>query len=172
MIKNILRVVFILTISFNFGFAKDKEGATKADIKVLIELIKSNQESTNKRFEDMQKYMDKRFEAVDRRFDDVNRRFDDVNRRFDDVNKRFEFMQSLLFALLASIFGLIGYSIYDRKKVIKDSKDEFEKIIEERLVVKADKKALDKVISIIENLAKVDEKVKNILNNHNLAFKG
>ena len=133
MFKNILRVIFIFIISFNVGFAKNDEGATKADIKVLIELIKSNQEATN---------------------------------------KRFEFMQSLLFALLASIFGLIGYSIYDRKKVIKDSKDEFEKIVEERLIVKADKKALDKVLSIIEELAKIDEKVKSILSNHNLAFKG
>jgi flagellar capping protein FliD len=32
-------------------------------------------EHTDKRFEDMQKYMDKRFEAVDRRFEDMNKRF-------------------------------------------------------------------------------------------------
>ena len=140
MVRNILRVIFILLFSFNIGFAKDDEGATKADIKVLIELIKSNQENTNK--------------------------------RFDNVNRRFEDMQSLMFALLASIFGLIGYSIYDRKKVIKDSKDEFEKIVEERLIIKADKKALDKVVSIIEELAKVDKKVETILNSHNIFFKG
>ncbi len=67
--------------------------ATKEDLKMLIEMF-------NKRFEDMQKYMEKRFEAVDKRFEDINKRFEDINkrfeaidRRFEDVNKRFEDMR-------------------------------------------------------------------------------
>ncbi len=160
--KNFIRVIFGVMLFVSLSFAEDEKGATKADIKVLIELIKSNQEATNKRFEDIQKHTDKRFEDMQKYMD----------KRFDDVNKRFEFMQSLMFALLAAIFGLIGYSIYDRKKVIKDSRDEFEKIVEEKLVLKADKKALDMVFSIIDDLAKVDEKVRDIAKNHHFNYQG
>jgi len=60
--------------------------ATKEDLKMLIEMF-------NKRFEDMQKYMEKRFEAVDKRFEDINKRFEAIDRRFEDVNKRFEDMR-------------------------------------------------------------------------------
>ena len=34
-----------------------------------------------KRFEDLQSYMDKRFEAVEKRFEDMNKRFEDMNKR-------------------------------------------------------------------------------------------
>ena len=54
----------------------------------------------NKRIDDMNTEMNRRFDNVNKRFDDVNnemnRRFDtmngEMNRRFDDVNKRFDTM--------------------------------------------------------------------------------
>ena len=143
--KNILRVIFILVFSFNMGFSKNsgEEVSTKNDIRVLIELIKSNQEATNQRFDD-----------VNRRFDDVNKRFDDVNNRFNDMNRRFEFIQNLVYLVITSIFSLVGFIIWDRKKMLDSAKVEFSTIVDEKLIAKADKKDLDKFFEIIEHLAK------------------
>jgi len=90
---------------------------TKEDLRLAIEAM-------HKRFEDLQKYMDKRFEAVDRRFEDMNRRFEDllnymdkrfdaVDRRFEDMNKRFDGLVRLLqimfivLSLLIAVFGFL-----------------------------------------------------------------
>jgi len=66
------------------------------------ELIKTVLEQMDKRFEAMQKEMDRRFDAVDKRFEalqkEMDRRFEamqkEMDRRFDAVDKRFETLQS------------------------------------------------------------------------------
>jgi len=58
-------------------------------------------EAINKRFEDMQRYIEKRFEDmqryIEKRFQDMQRymdkRFEDMNERFKDMNERFKEMQ-------------------------------------------------------------------------------
>jgi len=57
------------------GKEQEEKLATKEDIKMLMQMM-------DKRFEDMQKSMDKRFEAVDKRFEAVDKRFEDMNKRF------------------------------------------------------------------------------------------
>ena len=57
------------------GKEQEENLATKEDIKMLMQMM-------DKRFEDMQKSMDKRFEAVDKRFEAVDKRFEDMNKRF------------------------------------------------------------------------------------------
>ncbi len=47
-------------------------------------------EQINLRFEEMQKYMDSRFEQVEKRFEQVDKRFEQVDKRFEQVDKRFE----------------------------------------------------------------------------------
>jgi hypothetical protein len=84
-----LLFIFLVSI-FSFG-----EPATKDDIKLLIELIKNNQEQTNKRFEQM----DKRFEQID---------------------KRLNFMQSLIYILMGLVFASPFIAIYLKNK--EDSK--------------------------------------------------
>ncbi len=75
--------------------------ATKEDLKMLIEMFNKRFEAIDKRFENMQRYMEKRFEAIDKRFEDLQRymekrfeaidkRFENINKRFEDMNKRFE----------------------------------------------------------------------------------
>ena len=158
------KILFIFLITFNFLYA-NSDLATKGDVnsikselveirrdmrennRMLLEVIKTNQENTNKRFED-------------------------VNRRFDDVNKRFEFIQNLLALLTTAIFGLIGYMFWDRKQTIKDAKEEFSKIVEDKLRDKADKNALEKVLDIIEEIAKKDENVREALKRHHLSYQG
>ncbi len=159
--KKVIFIVFLLLTTTVFGAS---EPATKDDIKALVELIKANQESTNKRFDDV----NKRFEDSNKRFDDMNRRFDDVNKHFDEVNTRFEEAHNLSMAIIAGIFGLIGFSLWDRRTMMSRTKEETIIIIEKELNQKADRNMLEKVISIIEDMAKKDESVREILARHHL----
>jgi len=78
----------------------------RSDIKLIAETMQQGFEAIDKRFEDIFKYMDKRFEAVDKRFEAVDKRFEDMYRymdkRFEDMNKRFTMMFT---------FMNIGFSI-------------------------------------------------------------
>ena len=147
-----------LLTSFAFGAS---EPATKDDIKalrednqndvkMLVELIKANQEATNKRF------------------DDVNKRFDDVNKHFEEVNTRFEQAHNFSMAIIAGVFGLIGFSLWDRRTMMSRTKQETIAIIEKELSQKADKTVLERVVAIIEDMAKKDNEVKEILERHHL----
>ncbi|SMP50460.1 Phage capsid scaffolding protein (GPO) serine peptidase [Desulfonatronum zhilinae] len=47
-------------------------------------------EQINLRFEEMQKYMDSRFEQVEKRFEQIDKRFEQIEKRLEQVDKRFE----------------------------------------------------------------------------------
>ena len=67
--------------------------ATKEDLKMLIEMINKRFEAIDKRFEDMQRYMEKRFEAIDKRFEDMRYYID---KRFEVVERRIGFLEKLI----------------------------------------------------------------------------
>ena len=67
--------------------------ATKEDLKMLIEMINKRFEAVDKRFEDMQRYMEKRFEAIDKRFEDMRYYID---KRFEVVERRIGFLEKLI----------------------------------------------------------------------------
>ena len=69
---------------------------TKEDLRMAIDML-------NKRFEDLQKYLDKRFEAVDRRFEAVDRRFDSLVRLLQII--------FIVISLLIAVFGFLGMYI-------------------------------------------------------------
>ena len=56
----------------------------------LFGALKWFADRVDRRFVELERRMDVRFEGVDRRFDSVDRRFDSVDRRFDSVDTRFE----------------------------------------------------------------------------------
>ena len=47
-------------------------------------------DAVDKRFEEMQQGMDKRFEAVDKRFESMDKRFESMDKRFDDMIRRMD----------------------------------------------------------------------------------
>jgi len=59
---------------------------TKEDLRMAIDML-------NKRFEDLQKYVDRRFEAVDRRFDSLVRLLQII---------------FIVISLLIAVFGFLG----------------------------------------------------------------
>jgi len=70
------------------------------------------------RLEEGQKALNARFDDVNRRIDDTNRRFDDVNRRIDDTNQRIDDLKGLLYVILAGMFALVGFVIWDRRTAL------------------------------------------------------
>jgi len=86
------------------------------ELKNQRELMLIGFEQVNKRFEDMQKYMDKRFEQVDKRFEQVDKRFEDMqkymDKRFEDVNSKFKMMfafMTLGFTILATMMTVFKF---------------------------------------------------------------
>ena len=83
------------------------------ELKNQRELMLMGFEQTNKRFEEMQKNMDKRFEQVDKRFEEMqknmDRRFEQVDKRFEQIDKRFEDVNSKFTMMFA--FMTLGFTI-------------------------------------------------------------
>ncbi len=158
-----MKILFIFIFFVNFMIAEDKKvEVTNSELKLIVELIKLNQDTVNKRFEDMQKHMDKRFEQVDKRFEQVDKRFDNI----------FTLLSIILTAMVAGFGIIITYLIKDRvivNSVQKDLKVEVEKI-DNSLKKKADKNVVEKIIEIIERLAKDDKDIQDILKKHHLSY--
>lgn len=73
------------------SYVKDHLNDWLTELKYQRELMGTRFQAADKRFEDMQAYLDKRFGAVDKRFADMHT---SMNTRFAAVDKRFEQMQA------------------------------------------------------------------------------
>ncbi|MEW5766987.1 MAG: hypothetical protein AB1797_05080 [bacterium] len=81
---------------------------TKQDIEEIRQIVKdevqSLREEMNTRIDDLKQEM--------------NTRIDDVNTRIDDVNTRIDGLQDLLYVILAGMFALVGFVIWDRRTAL------------------------------------------------------
>jgi len=142
-----------------------------------FEQVDKRFEDMNKRFEQVDKRfedMNKRFEDINKRFEDMNKRFEQVDKRFEDMNKRFDEQMSFLY-IITSIFTtftvtVLGFAFWDRATTIKRAKEEALSAIEDELNKKADINKLEKLVVIIEEFAKKDEKFRKILEKHHLKY--
>ena len=98
----------------------------------------------DKRFEMMQKSMDKRFESMD---------------------KRFEILTDLIMALTTGIFALVGFMMWDRRTVVEKAKKECIHEVKE----KADKEYVDRLVKAMNELIVLkDEKAINTFKKYGL----
>ncbi len=71
-----------------------EDDEVKGAILSVLSTIVPTKEDLDRRFEDLIKQMNERFEAVDKRFEAIDKRFEDLikqmNERFEAVDKRFE----------------------------------------------------------------------------------
>ena len=148
-----IKILFI-TISLLITLNASPQNATKDDIKMLIH------------------QMDKRFEQVDKRFEQSDKQLEmmkeQMNKRFEQVDKRFEESHQLSMTIIYIIIALFGFIIWDRRSMMSATKKEIIKELEPELVKKADKNVLDRVIAIIEEMAKEDKSVEEMLKKHHL----
>ena len=88
----------------------------------------------------------------------INKRIDDVNRRIDDVNKRINDLQGLIWVVLAGMFVLIGFVIWDRRSALAPA-------------IKKNKELEEKsetLLKILKEYARKEPKLATILKSFNL----
>jgi hypothetical protein len=84
----------------------------------------------DQRFEALEQQIDQRFTtfdqrstAVDQRFEalqqQINQCFEAVDQRFESVDQQFDKLWTLMLVMIAGIFGLIGYIVWDRKTAMR-----------------------------------------------------
>jgi DNA repair exonuclease SbcCD ATPase subunit len=127
--------------------------------------IKSNQKISNQRFE-----------GINQRFDNVNQRFDNVSQRFESleksIDKRLDFISNLMLVMLAGVFGLIGFIIWDRKTALRPLEkrlDNLEKYLQHDLELRHEKGSLlTRLVKSLQDLAKQDENLATVLRSYSL----
>ncbi len=164
----LLLSLFLLFTSQSLAFTPKEERQIIKDLTEIKTTLHLFMEQTNKRFEEIDKrfemmftYMNKRFEDMNKRFEDMNKRFEDMNKRFEDMNKRFEEINKRLEQLytflwiITGIFtsmlvAIIAFALWDRQTIVKRARDE----------------ALERIISVLRDLAREDQRVAEALRKH------
>ncbi|MEW6482697.1 MAG: hypothetical protein AB1397_06860, partial [bacterium] len=104
---------------------------TKQDIEEIRKIVK----------EEIQ-HVDKRIDGLDKRIDDLDNK---MSQRIDDMNTglnaRIDSLQNLLYVILAGIFGLVGFVLWDRRsalapavrkaKELEEREEKLERVIRE-----------------------------------------
>ena len=152
----------------------------KAKQKVLEDKMDQRFTAMGQRFTAMQEQMDLRFTSMDLRFsamqEQIDQRFTSMDQRFTDVqeqmDKRFEFFQQLMIVLIAGVFGLIGFIIWDRYSTLRPMDMRLRRIeedLENDLELKSPEGSrITRMIHALRELAKEDKKVAAVLRSFSL----
>ena len=124
-----------------------QQAVMSADIKNLDKRIDILEKNIDKRFEMMEKSTDKRFEATDKRFESLEKSMD----------KRFDILFYVMLTILAGIFGLIGFVVWDRQVSIKPILEQNKELI------KKIEKVEEKVDNQFKKIAQIDSRFAGIL---------
>ncbi|QEP43534.1 hypothetical protein D5085_10605 [Ectothiorhodospiraceae bacterium BW-2] len=166
----------------------------KATIKTEIGAVNQRFDTVNQRFEAVnQRFeaIDQRFEAIDQRFDmmekqtkerfdamekQTNQRFDamekQTNQRFDQMDKQFDKIWNLMLVIIAGIFGLIGFIVWDRKTALKPLEQRLDRIENELhhdLEIQHEQGSrMTRLVNALRELAQTDPKVAGVLRSFSL----
>ena len=87
---------------------------------------------------------------MSQRFDEMNRsidqRFKSVDQRFESMDKRLDMMANLMYVIIAGIFGLIGFVVWDRRNATKPVRQD-----------------IDRLFQVMRKLAEKDQKIAEVL---------
>ncbi|OGW15843.1 MAG: hypothetical protein A3G93_03405 [Nitrospinae bacterium RIFCSPLOWO2_12_FULL_45_22] len=150
-IRLTLIATIMLLVNLTRGFAvevapriSDREiieglAAIRADIKVLsqkIDGLDKRIDSLDKRIDGIEKSLSQRIDGLDKRIDSVEKslsqRIDSLDKRIDSVEKslsqRIDSLENLMYIMIAGIFGLIGFVVWDRRTALKPAMDRIGKL--------------------------------------------
>ena len=144
-----------------------------ADLKAGQKALKAGQKALeariDQRFEAFQRQIDQRFEASRQQTD---QRFDAVDQRFEAVDRRLDTLWGLMLVMIAGIFGLIGYIVWDRKTALRPVEQrimaleaEFHRDLE---IQHEEGSRLTRLVKVLREMAKSDEKLANVLRSFSL----
>ena len=113
--------------------------------------------------------MDVRFTAMQEQMD---HRFASIDQRFASIDQRFEFLQQLMLVMIASVFGLIGFIVWDRYTTLRPMNERLRRIeedLENDLELSApDGSRLIRMMHALRELAKEDKKLESVLRSFSL----
>jgi len=116
----------------------------------------------DQRFEAFQNQIDQRFEASQQQID----------QRFEAVDEQLDKIWALMLIMIAGIFGLIGYIVWDRKTALRPVEQrlialesEFHRDLE---IQHEDGSRLTRLVKVLREMAKTDEKLANVLRSFSL----
>jgi hypothetical protein len=103
----------------------------------------------------------------------IDKRFEQVDKRFEQVDRRFKEQHQLSLVIIAGMFGMVGFMMWDRRTQLAIAKKEVEEkvkkeIVEEITELKTDKIFINNLLKAVQELAQKDEETKNLLAKHHL----
>ncbi|RUM28448.1 MAG: hypothetical protein DSY42_08445 [Aquifex sp.] len=178
----------MLFLLLGLGFSKET-GFTQEDrerlirlettLKVFMKQVDKRFEQVDKRITELREDMNKRFELIDKRFeqidkrfeelrDDINKRFELMDKRFEQIDKRFEQLYTFLW-IITGIFttltaSVIAFAWWDRRTIIRKTKEETFEDMEREL--KPEK--FKKLLNVLREKAKNDKELEAILKKYGL----
>nr|VFJ61963.1 MAG: hypothetical protein BECKFM1743A_GA0114220_102962 [Candidatus Kentron sp. FM] len=162
------------------GTALGVENAPRISDREIIERLtrleegqRSIQKGMEERFTAMEKRMDQRFVAMEKRMDlmgdQTGQQISSLEKRVDD---RLDAQWNLTLILIAAIFGLIGFVVWDRKTAIKPLERRFTRIadtIERDLEPESPKGSrFARLMNVLRELAPDDPRLADALRRHSL----
>lgn len=92
--------------------------------------------------------------------------------RFDSIDQRLDFMENLMLVLIAGVFGLVGFIVWDRYSTLRPMDMRLRRIkedLEHDMELKSPEGSrLTRLIHALRELAKEDKKIEAALRNFSL----
>ena len=150
--KKLLFILFIIIPLSAFA---------QTEREILLEIVKQ-QATNNAKIDAMQKQMDTRFDAMQKQMDirseATQKQMDTrLDTRFDASDKRIDILFFMTLGVLAGVFGLISFVVWDRQVSIKPILKQNEEITKEMEELK------EKVKTTIGNQEKITTILKRII---------
>jgi hypothetical protein len=156
--KNMKKLSFILLVWCVCFSAFSQSETEKAILSEIKEIRKENQE-IKIQIQELRLENEKRFGEIEKRLFSLE---NVSNIRFEETNKRIDILLYVMIAILTSIFGLIGFVVWDRQVSLRPIKEESKEVKREVELLK-DKE--QKIETALRNLANIEPKFQEILKN-------
>ena len=163
--KKILSVLLFLFTAFAYPLSPSEESRLLKDIAEIKATLKTFMEQTDKRFEDvntrimeLREDMNKRFELMGKRITELR---EDMNRRFEQLYTFLWIITGIFTTLTASV---IAFAYWDRRTIIRKTKEETFEEMERELRPEKFKKLLN----VLREKARTDKELEAILKKYGL----
>jgi len=137
----------LLFTTFTYSLSPSEEKQLLKDIAEIKATLKTFMEQTDRRFEELR--------------EDMNKRFEQIN---NELNRLVNIMVGIFAGQIALVVAVIGFAWWDRRTIIRKTKEETFEEMEKEL--KPEK--FKKLLNALREKAKTDKELAKILKQHGL----
>jgi DNA repair exonuclease SbcCD ATPase subunit len=98
---------------------KGGEGGVILEIRERLIRIEEGQKALNQRIDELDKRLSSRIDELDKR---LSSRIDELDKRLgsriDNLEKRMDYLVNLIYVVLAGMFTLVGFVLWDRRSAL------------------------------------------------------